>query len=168
MAQSFATDTATQDEGVWVEGVTLTIFSSRIGCRDMDALDITRKGNHPQGIIFAPSETILRPALRARDEATKLRRDADDLTIAPTGIERIALLAQAERVERDMWEWYEPAYTEEMRACYRGNRKAWDAVFARRRLVLLCYCATTVLPHCHRIILRGIFVKLGAVDGGEL
>lgn len=148
--------------------MTLTCYSARIGARDADALDITRKGNHPQGVIFAPSETILRPALRARDEANKLRRDADDLTIAPTGIERLALLAQAERIEFEMWTWYEPAYTEEMRACYKANRHAWQSILAKPRVILLCYCAKAALPHCHRIVLRGIFVKLGAVDGGEL
>lgn len=148
--------------------MTLTVFSSRIGCRDPDALDITRKGNHPQGVIFAPSETILRPALRARDEANKLRREADDLTIAPTGGERLLLLLQATHIESSMWEWYEPAYTEEMRASYKANRKAWQAMLARPRLILCCYCAKAALPHCHRIILRSIFVKLGAADGGEL
>lgn len=148
--------------------MTLTVCSSRIGCRDPDLLDITRKGNHPQGVIFAPSETILRPALRARHEADNLRRDADDLTIAPTGIERTAFLSRAERTEGDMWEWYEPAYTDEMRVSYRQNRRAWDAVLARTRVVFCCYCGKAVLPHCHRIILRAIFVKLGAEDGGEL
>lgn len=148
--------------------MTLTVCSSRIGTRDANALDITRKGNHPQGVIFAPSETILRPALRAREEANKLRREADDLTIAPTGSERLALLAQAERIESEMWTWYEPSYTDEMRVSYRQNRRAWDAVLARTRVVLCCYCGKAVLPHCHRVILRAIFVKLGAEDGGEL
>lgn len=148
--------------------MTLTVCSSRIGTRDSDALDITRKGNHPQGVIFAPSETILRPALRAREEADKLRREADDLTIAPTGSERLALLAQADRIESEMWTWYEPVYTEEMRVSYKANRRAWQAILAKSRVVLLCYCAKAVLPHCHRVALRCIFVKLGAVDGGEL
>lgn len=148
--------------------MTLTVCSSRIGNSDPDCLNITRKGNHPQGVIFAPSETILRPALHARDEANKLRRDADDLTIAPTGGERLLLLLQATHIESSMWEWYEPAYTEEMRVSYKANRHAWQAILAKPRVILLCYCAKAVLPHCHRVVLRSIFVKLGAVDGGEL
>jgi uncharacterized protein YeaO (DUF488 family) len=76
-------------------------------------------------------------------------------------------------MKRDAWATYLPAYTEEMRASYKANRSAWLAELRRERRVFLCFCHIDKTKpieeqHCHRVILRGIFVKLGAIDGGEI
>jgi hypothetical protein len=139
----------------------LHVYTARVGSRDPDALDITRKGasaarrsgQHFDGEPFAPSWAILRPALAARREGDDMRRALD--VTGETFIERRA------------WERYVPAFVEEMRASYRAHRPAWAALLARERVVLCCYCADP--QHCHRRILAGeILPKLGAVDGGEI
>ena len=128
--------------------MTLHVHSARISTRDPDRLDITRKSATPEGRIFAPSWTILRPALDARAMAKRAPAD------------------EAEAIEAAAWEAYVPAFLEEMRASYRRNRRAWEALLARERVVLVCYCVDPA--HCHRAILRTrILPALGAVDAGE-
>lgn len=162
-------------------------------------LDITRrgvpgKGPDALGLAFAPTETILRPALHARDVADRLRRDAEDLTIAPTGIERFALYAQADRIEADAWAVYEPLFRAEMRvsagleegargwtdaeaaAVARGVKRqpdAWRTVLSWPEVVLTCFC---VVPRqrCHRQLVPGYLARIGAlwrmpvIEEGEL
>jgi len=158
--------------------VTPTVFSSSPMYRGPDALDITRLGivdkkPDPHGVLFAPSWGILKPYLEARKEWEALELEAGDLGRMWEGAERIATYAQADRMKRETWAWYKPAYTQEMRDCYKAHRSAWQAELARARRCFLCFCPIDKTKpieeqHCHRVILRGIFVKLGAADGGEL
>ena len=67
--------------------------------------------------------------------------------------------------EGDLWSAYVHAYRHEMRASYKAHRAAWDALLARERVTLVCYC--TDAEHCHRRVLARILVKLGATDQGE-
>ena len=132
----------------------LLVYTARIGAA---GLDITRKSGRGDALAFAPSWTILRPALDARAraaEASKLWWSC----LAETD-EGPAILAAA-------WEAYVPAYLAEMRASYRAHRPAWQALFARGKVTLLCYC--TDPERCHRTLLaRDILPKLGAVYMGE-
>lgn len=144
--------------------MTLHVFTSRLWLRDPDTFDITR-GQQVHGarragsIVFAPSKSILVPALEARSRAKK------------------ASPADAAGIESEMWSRYAPAYRDEMRRSYREHRAAWDALLARERVVLTCYCAldarlqvTDLLArgHCHRVLLAGFLVACGAVYGGEI
>ena len=158
--------------------MTLTVCSSSPLYRGSDTLDVTRLGivdrkPDSHGILFAPSWGILKPYLKARKEWEALEREAGDLGWMWDGAERIAIYAQADRMKRETWAWYEPAYIQEMRDCYKAHRSAWQTELARARRVYQCFCPIDKTKpieeqHCHRIVLRSIFVKLGAVDGGEL
>jgi hypothetical protein len=132
----------------------LLVHTARISCRDPDRLDITRKSGGPAGIPFAPSWDILQPVLEARRKTAKF-----DLRIPEHARE-------AERLEEEAWAAYVPAFTEEMRRSYRRHRGHWDALLARSRVVLVCYCVDE--DGCHRRLLAKMLEKLGATDGGEL
>jgi hypothetical protein len=132
--------------------VSVETWTARISTRDSDCFDITRKSGGPDGEAFAPSWAILRPALDARREGDRLRKALD--------------VSGSTFIERQAWDRYVPAYTAEMRASYRDNRAAWDALLARSRVVLVCYC--TDAARCHRTLLAGILGKLGAHVRGEL
>ena len=116
----------------------LLVYTARIGAA---GLDITRKSASGTGLLFAPSWSILTPAIEARHSGDPAREAA-------------------------AWEAYIPAYLAEMRASYRAHRPAWQALFARGKVTLLCYC--TDPERCHRTLLaRDILPKLGAVYMGE-
>lgn len=154
----------------------LVVRSARIGEYDgADRLDITRIGiggkPDPLGVLFAPSESILRPAIRAREIAEELRHDADDLTKAFSGQDRRILVARADQLEAEAWAKYEPLYLAEMRASYREHRRAWEELLGRPSLVVLCFCVLRpgAPQRCHRALLRSrILPALGATDGGEI
>lgn len=121
------------------------------------ALDVTRKSGTPLGKVFAPSWEILRPALdlRSRMKAATMRG------LETSDIEAEYLAA---------WERYIVAYTDEMRRSYRRDRRAWDGLLSLSELTLACYCATDAdgVLRCHRVLLAGMLVKLGATYAGEL
>jgi len=120
--------------------MTLLVYTAQMRVRCADALDITRMTAGRDGIAFAPSWTILRPALAARRARVR---------------------------DPERWPRYVEAYTAEMRDSYVRNRAAWDALLARKRVVLLCYCAG--VPQCHRYVLgHDILPKLGASYEGEI
>lgn len=125
--------------------MTLEVWTARISSSDPDRLDITRKSAELDGVIFAPSWAILRPALAARADA-KARRDPSIMEAA--------------------WAAYEPAYLAEMRRSYVEHRPAWERLLARQRVVLVCFC--TDPARCHRTLLAGIMAKLGADVHGEV
>ncbi len=133
--------------------MTLNVYTSRISSKDPDRFDVTRKSGGPAGEVFAPSWSILRPALAARKEAKSMLDAGDQF--------------EAFKVEEDAWADYVPAFLDEMRASYKLNRSAWDALVSRSRVVLVCYC---VIPErCHRTLLaRNVLSKLGATYRGEL
>lgn len=61
---------------------------------------------------------------------------------------------------------FEAAYLAEMRQSWKLDRRAWDALLARRRVVLVCGCDDGA--RCHRRVLaEKILVKLGARYAGE-
>lgn len=182
--------------------VTLTVHSAPGSYRGPDALDITRLGfsgkPDAHGSLFAPSWDILKPYKDAQREWEALEREAGDLGRVWEGAERFAYYAQADRMKRETWAWYKPAYMAEMRVCYglveskwgaaeraaaeRGvvaHRTAWLAELKRERRVYQCFCPVDKTKpieeqHCHRIVFRGIIAKVGAfhgvqvIDGGEL
>lgn len=63
------------------------------------------------------------------------------------------------------WDRYVDHYLTCMRASYRENRAAWDAILSRDVVTLVCFCVDD--RKCHRAILAGILGKLGAVVIGE-
>ncbi len=136
----------------------LRVWTARISYRGADRLDITRagadtakrKGARFDGLPWAPSWRILRPALDARSLAWTMRA-AD-----PEG---------AERVERHAWEVYEEAFRAEMRVSFLAHHEAWAELLAARERTLVCYC--TDAAHCHRRLLASMLAKCGAVDMGE-
>ena len=120
----------------------LRVHTATVRYAGYGRLNITRQPGDAGGLPFAPSQTILKPVLRARRHGTAL----DAL---------------------EAWRAYVPAYLAEMRASYRAHRAAWDALLARDLVVLVCYCGSA--ERCHRTILgREILPKLGAVYCGEL
>lgn len=147
----------------------LHVYTARVSCRDPERLDITRKSG-ASGIVFAPSWSILRPVIDARRAADRLmteaRRARED---RDTQVAR-SFEAEALHVEEAAWTVYVPAYREEMLASYREQRPAWLRLLARPRVVLCCYCDTASdgVLRCHRRLLAGHLVRLGAVDAGEL
>lgn len=121
--------------------MTLQVFTARIGYRDPDVLDVTRKSGSALGRSFAPSWEILTPALAG------LRRGGHHAD--------------------DAWEAYVPAFVAEMEASQRTAPLAWRGLLAAPRCVLVCYCANHT--RCHRTLLaRDVLPKLGAVYGGEI
>lgn len=119
--------------------MTLHVHTARIDSRDPDRLDITRKSG-TVGLFLAPSWKLLEPAITARREGVE-----DETT----------------------WALYTQGFTIEMRRSYAKARPLWDALLARPRVVLVCYC--TSAERCHRALLRErILPRLGAVDAGEI
>lgn len=128
--------------------MSVRLWTARLGAyREEDALDVSRQGNSKVkrpgghrglGIFFAPSWDLLAPYLRAK---------------------RAGLLTDAH------WSRYVTAYTAEMRDSLRRHRVAWEAVLALDVVTLTCFCANE--RRCHRRVLAGLFVALGAEDLGE-
>ena len=157
--------------------VTLTVYSAPGSYRGPGALDITRLGfsgkPDPHGVLFAPSWGILKPYKEAQREWEALECEAGDLGRVWEGAERFAYYAQADRMKREAWATYLPAYTEEMRASYKANRSAWLAELKRQRRVYCCFCPVDKTKpiedqHCHRIVFRGIIAKVGAFHGVQV
>lgn len=130
----------------------LRVSTARLGYVGADALDITRKSGGTTGEPFAPSWSILSPALDARHHAEQLRKQGNH--------------QEAERREAAAWDVYAPKYLEEMRSSYARNRARWNELLARPSVTLLCYCPQPT--RCHRTLLAGILEKLGAEVVGEV
>lgn len=151
--------------------MTLRVHTARVSYAGPDRLDITRKSAPPEGIAFAPSWSILRPALDALRCAESMRAAADVAPFPDADPVRYAEGAEAmrraaETVRDSTWALYREAYTAEMRESYRTRRAAWDALLARDEVTLCCYC--TDPERCHRTLLSGILAKLGACNEGEV
>lgn len=117
----------------------LQVHTARINIKDPDRLDVTRKSG-TDGLFLAPSWDILGPVLLARRSGTD---------------------------ERAVWAVYTKGYLLEMRDSYRKEREKWEALLARQRVVLTCFCHDPT--HCHRHLLRTrILPRLGAIDCGEI
>lgn len=137
--------------------MTLTVYTARIGYVGLDALDVTRKSASGDALAFAPSWSILNPALDARRRATEASKLfwsslADD--------------DEGPAIEAKAWAIYVPAYLAEMRQSYRAHRPAWERLLGEVLVTLTCYC--TDPARCHRVLLaRDILPKLGATYAGE-
>ena len=150
--------------------MTLIVHTARVSYAGADRLDVTRKSAPPEGIAFAPSWAILRPALDLLSVARSMREAADhagaakpdDATLAESCLE---MTRAAEAIESGAWSLYVEAYRGEMRESYRTQRAAWDALLSRESVTLVCYC--TDPARCHRTLLAGILAKLGATVAGE-
>lgn len=154
--------------------MTLQVWTSRLSSRDPDALDVTRdtadaaradKRPAP-GDAFAPSRALLRRPLAARAQAGQLRRDVRELPLFLRGHAAELHLVAAADLEAAAWEAYAPAYRAEMLESYRRRRAEWEALLARPRVVLVCFCTNP--ERCHRTLLAGFLGKLGADVRGEL
>mgnify|MGYP003419467828 FL=1 len=135
--------------------MTLRVFTARVSYVGADRLDITRAGADAyrkrtgltwEGEPWAPSWTIVWPIIKLRREVRDLGAYADSVLLAA-------------------WRAYVPAFTAEMRASYRHNRPAWDALLARESVTLCCTC--TCADQCHRRLVARMLVACGAVDCGE-
>lgn len=134
--------------------MTVQVYTARVSYRGPDRLDVTRKSAPPEGLVFAPSWAILRPALDALAVARSMRAAAEH---AGTQRPDDAVLAES-CVEMER--------AAEMRESYRRKRAAWNALLARDEVTLCCYC--TDPEACHRTLLaRKILPCLGAVYVGE-
>lgn len=132
--------------------MTLHVYTSRISYGGPDRLDVTRKGNDPFGVTFAPSWELLRRGTAARGRA---KRMVDD------GREKEGCFAAVMA-----WDDYRCHYIAEMRQRYRTHRDKWDRLLKRERVVLCCYCVVPKM--CHRTVLAELLVKLGAVYEEEI
>lgn len=139
--------------------MTLHVQSARINYSGPDRLDVTRKSG-TDGLFLAPSWAILRPALDAMNAA----KEEWDF-YANEGAWSCG--EDARRRLDGTWRSYITAYEREMAKSRVENRAQWDALLARERVVLCCYC--TDPEHCHRALLRArILPALGAIDEGEV
>ncbi len=128
------------------------VFTARINYAGKDRLDITRKGNHKLGVLFAPSSAILSPMLALRGvygelASAKLHQDYLDI------------------LQRNAWMIYAQAYTSEMRESYRKHRAAWQRVLGAAEVTLCCFCSDPAF--CHRTVLANIFKTMKARVCGE-
>lgn len=155
--------------------MTLHVLTARVGSREPDVLDITRKtaeeherrGLVSPGAFLAPSRPLLDAALADRRRAKKMRAEAAAETPLFGDPGRAdALRRAADALEADAWELYVPRFRLEMLASHREHRRSWDALLALPRVVLVCFCSTR--ERCHRGLVAGYLARLGAVDGGEV
>lgn len=116
----------------------MEVWTARISTKDPDRFDITRKSGDP---VFAPSWALLGPLIQSRREGHH-QSDPE-------------------------WKQYAATYLKEMAKSRRLNPAAWEALLARQRVVLVCYCSVNP-KRCHRRILARILASMGAVDRGEL
>jgi hypothetical protein len=153
------------------ERVTVEIYTARIRYVGLDRFDITRKSGGPEGSVFAPSWKILGPALHAREDAERLRKQAtQDLplfsALALARDVRKDLTTQADDIERRAWATYAPLFLAEMDESERRHPDVWQRFRARPRVVLVCYCADVM--RCHRSLLAQREAVRGATWAGEI
>lgn len=136
----------------------LIVHTARLGVRDPDLFDITRRGAREHlrahgvpgpGEPWAPPEWLLRAA---KGYPTPLPYGVSPPPEDLTGFEG--------------WCWYREHFLDHMRRSYRLNRAAWDALLARDRVVLACFCAD--VERCHRGLVASALVACGACAGGEI
>lgn len=96
------------------------VHMSRMTFGGPDALDVTRSGNHPTGVLFAPSWGLVQPYLNARQ----------------AGLETLVL-----------WRKYEADYRAEMEHARKVYPLRWSDLLSRESVTLLRQRAE-VSPHC--------------------
>lgn len=127
-----------------------TIWTAPYSARSAWRVDITRAGcdraakagKPTPGEVLAPSAALVFPTLRA-------------LKAASTDAERDSI-----------WTGYRAAYLDEIRARWRGGRRAEiEALLERPHVVLVCFCVGA--SRCHRTIAAEILAKIGAGIGAR-
>ena len=63
---------------------------------------------------------------------------------------------------------YTKQYYELMRNSYQQNKEKWQDVLNQSRLVFVCFCNLQKVDFCHRLLLKDILIKLGAIYDGEI
>ena len=159
--------------------MTLHIRTAPYAYRGDDRLDVTRVGvdrmikarKPAPGAPFAPSATILWPAKAHFALVTALERRAARLPHTEGGAYTAVL---AEKLCASVEAAYARLYRTEMLASYRGgvHAGAWKELLTRENVTLVCFCRRRVPGPgqgwtCHRHLLTGYLVKLGAIDDGE-
>ena len=134
----------------------MVLWTARYHVRDVDRLDITRMGcdrlvragKPAPGEFLAPSWEILKPALEWRRafEARCARQGLDE--------------------EAEFFRVYTARYRAEMVVSYRTRRAEWDALLARERVTIVCFCPDPA--YCHRSLAAGFLAKCGVDYRGEL
>lgn len=132
--------------------MTVNVYTATIAYRGEDALNITKKGNHKLGVLFAPSSAILSPMLALRGLYGEL---------AAAGLDRDYLDA----LQRNAWVIYTQAYLGEMRESYRKHKAAWQRVLGLDEVTFCCFCPDPAF--CHRAVLAKIFGTMRARVCGE-
>lgn len=117
--------------------MTLHVWTAPITYREDDALDITRVGNHPLGVHFAPSEALLWPYKKRQKQGP---------------------VSEAE------WRKYALSFCEEMTMSQIDHPEAWKELLSREKVTLVCFCRTF---RCHRFLVSRILGLRGAVEEGE-
>lgn len=130
----------------------LQVSTSRIGYVGQEGLNVTRGSGTEFGKLFAPSWSILRPALEGLKKAQHLRNQGLEL--------------EAHQLADQTWEPYRNLYIEEMRESYKKNKDSWKRLLGMHKVALLCYCMNS--ETCHRTVLANILVKCGARYVGEI
>lgn len=106
-----------------------------------DRLDVSRWGNHPLGVFFAPSERLLNGYKRQRN-----------LGLGTDAMRRLFAL-------------YGRRYATELAQTRRDYPHAWATLRAMPVVTLCCYCRGPSM--CHRVLLAQALVADGAVYDGE-
>jgi len=114
------------------------VYTATLGYDGPDRLDVSRKGNHPRGVVFAPSPPLLRGYQVQKRRA---------------------------RATPDQWHAYVNAYLAEMTASRAVHPETWRWLLAQPEVTLCCYCRDGV--PCHRRALAALLVALGATYEGE-
>ncbi len=119
--------------------MTLRVHTATLAYDGPWRLDVSRYGNCPTGVAFAPSLALLLTAKR-RERERRFDRLAQDL--------------------------YATAYRAELHKRWAVDPAPRDALLARPCVVLCCYCRAGWF--CHRVVLARELIKHGARYQGEL
>lgn len=142
--------------------MSLAVRTARVTYSGEDRFDVTRGTSKGDGLVFAPSIAILTPGLALLKLGVRLLDERG----------RLPGTSRGEDASRDgtlivdhAWALYAAAYRLEMRESYRAHRDAWERLLARESAVLVCFCTDS--SRCHRTLLAGMLVALGATYAGE-
>lgn len=100
----------------------MNIYTARMGYRGDDRLDITSRTQDLLGKPLAPPWSLVEPMIALR---------------------------RANRLTEAKWREYLVQYRRVLRASYRVNRAAWEALLLLPEVTLLCFCADP--QRCHRV-----------------
>ena len=112
-------------------------------------LDITVKGQHPIGRIFAPTWEMVMSYKNSENEAAN----------AKTVEEYNSIIAWAKNL-------YTLQYNNIILRSQHEHRPMWEELVKRPLIIFVCYCKPKAF--CHRVLLAEYFQSIGAVYTGEL